>query len=165
MHGLRKRVTSGFGTIVNVHISETRHQFLSYKTMNTRLVYLCGPIHGLNDQDCRFWRNKAKELLGAKNIMCVDPMSNDNRGREGKFGSQLVELDKKWIMSCDTILANCWTPSYGTAMEVHFAWQQHKKVVVVTNHTSPWLHYHSSIIVPTIEDAIDQLNYPESEFI
>ncbi len=123
--------------------------------MKASLVYLCGPIHGMGDQDCRHWRQKASELLRAKNIMTIDPMSNDCRGREGKFERKLVETDKRWVSTCDTLLANCWTPSYGTAMEIFLAWQQHKQVIVVTGSTSPWLSYHANRVHRTIEDAID----------
>ena len=48
---------------------------------------------------------------------------------------RIVESDKKSIMYCDTLLAKCDHPSFGTAMEVHFAWSLRKQVIVVTRAT------------------------------
>jgi nucleoside 2-deoxyribosyltransferase len=127
--------------------------------MKASLIYLAGPIHGLSDQDCRYWRQKASQLLRAKSMMTISPMSNDCRGREGRFVQQLVNREKVWIQQCDTVLANCWTPSYGTSMEILYAWEQHKQVVVISQSKNPWLICHSDLMVDTIEDAIDQLEY------
>ena len=120
-------------------------------------VYLAGPIHGMSDDQAWGWRRTARELLFKKNIMSLNPMDMDYRGREMESMDRLVERDKGWIMSCDTVLANCHTPGYGTAMEILFAWEQHKQVLVITTEESPWLYYHADLVVETLEDAVDNL--------
>jgi len=47
-----------------------------------KTTYLCGGINGLNDSQCKNWREEAKELLGTETL---DPMRNDYRGIEDKF--------------------------------------------------------------------------------
>ena len=132
--------------------------------MNARLVYLCGPIHEATDAQARNWRDEAKSVLNAKNIMTVNPMDNDCRGREQKFQKALVEKDKKWITECDTLLVHCPEPSFGTAIEIYFAWSLQKQIISVSNHTSPWLHYHSTKVFKELKDALELLNFPESPF-
>lgn len=41
-------------------------------------VYLCGPINGCTDDQCKNWREAAKQVLSDT----VDPMRRDYRGRE-----------------------------------------------------------------------------------
>jgi hypothetical protein len=76
-----------------------------------------------------------------------------------------VELDKWDIDQCDVVLAYAWQPSAGTSMEVLYAWEGSKKpyweskvervVLVIPEHLriSPWYRYHSSVILPTLDDA------------
>ena len=125
--------------------------------MEASLVYLAGPIHGMSDDQAWDWRRTARKLLLKKNIMSLNPMDSDYRGRETKHYDRIVARDKHWIMSCDTVLANCHTPGYGTAMEILFAWEQHKQIVVVTEHKSPWLLYHADAVVKTLKDAVECL--------
>jgi nucleoside 2-deoxyribosyltransferase len=130
--------------------------------MNARLVYLCGAIHEAPDATARNWRNHAKKALNKKNIMTVNPMDNDCRGREARFQKQLVEKDKNWITECDTLLVHCPEPSFGTAMEIYFAWSLHKQIVCVSRHTSPWLHYHATKVFDELDEALDSLIFPTS---
>ena len=126
--------------------------------MKAKLVYLAGPIFGKTDDECRAWRQDARAKLHAKNVNTLDPTSNDYRYREEKFRSQLVEQDKKWIMSVDTVLAYCDEPSFGTAMELLFAWEQHKQVVAISTHRSPWLHYHATVVCKSLNEAVELLH-------
>lgn len=115
-------------------------------------VYLCGPINGRSDDDCKGWREAAKEKL----LNTCDPMDRDYRGRELEPGiaKEIVELDKKDIDGCDVILVYFDKPSVGTSMEVHYAFERGKRIVLVNKSDkplSPWLIYHCSEIVTTIE--------------
>lgn len=129
--------------------------------MTSSLVYLAGPIYEMDDT-CIRWRKGAQLLLRKKGIMSISPTDADYRGKESIAGiaTQVVERDKRDILSCDTIIAKCDMPSYGTAMEILFAWSMHKQIVVVTNTKSPWITYHATKIVSTIEDAVGLLEYP-----
>jgi hypothetical protein len=118
------------------------------------LVYLCGPINGCTDAECKDWRSYAKSHL----TNTLDPMRRDYRGREAESVNEIVELDKRDVAACDVILANCPKPSVGTSMEIFLAWQMSKIVVAVAQEpVSPWLRYHSTKIVGTIKEAIDWL--------
>lgn len=126
-------------------------------------VYLCGPIHGCTDGECTNWRAEAAAALPDT----VDPLANhrDFRGREHEHMAEIVEDDKLAIMGCDALLVNFTQDkqAIGTCMEILFAWEQHKIIIVVAPrwaNLSPWLHYHASAVVHRFEDAYAWLNYP-----
>jgi len=129
--------------------------------MIARLVYLAGPIYE-QDDTCIRWRKAASALLRKKNIMSIKPTDADYRGKEqDKYAPQMiVQKDKTDIMMCDTILAKCDHPSYGTAMEIMFAWSLQKKIIVVSSSYSPWIRYHATEVFPTVEAAIDAMRFP-----
>ncbi len=120
------------------------------------VVYLCGPIFGKTDSECRDWRNLAKGQLG-RVAHIHDPMDNDIRGHENDIRGDMVVLDdKRKIMSSDILLVypGC-EGSWGTAMEVHLAYSLHKYIVGVGSpaHVSPWYRYHCNIMGITLKDA------------
>lgn len=116
-------------------------------------VYLGGPINGCTDEEASGWREAVKPLLEAKGHDWLDPMSRDYRGREMEPGiaAEIVNGDKDDIKACDVLLMNCPKPSYGTAMEILYGWDRHKRVIVVLpddgRDPSPWIVYHSDQIV------------------
>lgn len=121
-------------------------------------VYLAGPINGRTDDDCMGWREFAKLEIGEERV--VDPMRNDYRGKEGEPGiaTAIVEADKTDIHGCHAMLVYFDKPSVGTAMEVFYAWQLGRKVFVVNasgKPPSPWLVYHSTAVVGSLEEGID----------
>jgi nucleoside 2-deoxyribosyltransferase len=118
-------------------------------------VYLAGPINGRTDADCRDWRNYATRHL-ADVAEVFDPMIRDYRGRELEPGiaAKIVEQDKRDIDQCDVLLVYFDRPSVGTSMEVLYAWQLGKKVVVINQSDrtlSPWLLYHSHARVDSLD--------------
>jgi nucleoside 2-deoxyribosyltransferase len=137
--------------------------------MTSALIYLAGPINGRTDSDCKDWREYAKSRWGGPTL---DPMSRDYRGREQEPGiaREIVEGDKEDIDRAKGLLVYYDQPSVGTSMEVLYAWQMGKPVVVVNTSgrpASPWLQYHASLIVhcedarsirQAITDALAELN-------
>jgi nucleoside 2-deoxyribosyltransferase len=123
-------------------------------------VYLAGPIFNCTDEECRDWREYAtKKIVGTS----IDPMRRDYRGIEEESIAEIVELDKLDIMEADYVLVNYGDippGSVGTAMEILFAWEQHKTVYIVTTQpkVSPWLTYHSTLIFTSLDDAILYIN-------
>jgi nucleoside 2-deoxyribosyltransferase len=116
-------------------------------------VYLCGPINGRSDDDCKVWREAAKAVLPDT----LDPMRRDYRGREAESVDEIVELDKEDVLACDALLVYYDKPSVGTSMEILFAWEHRRPVVLVNKSDaplSPWLVYHSRHIVSTLDEAI-----------
>lgn len=117
-------------------------------------IYLCGPINGCTDEECKDWRELVKAIWPGT---CIDPMRRDYRGREADSVREIVELDKIDVSKADAILVSCDKPSWGTAMEVIYAWQIGKPVVVVCPEgmsISPWLRYHSHAIEHSYADAV-----------
>lgn len=129
--------------------------------MKSSLIYLAGAIYE-QDDTCIRWRKATSLLLRKKGIMSLSPTDADYRGKEQSrfIPETIVKKDKRDIMSADTILAKCEIPSFGTSMEIMFAWSLRKQIIVVTNSFSPWIRYHADEIYPTLEEAINSLEYP-----
>jgi nucleoside 2-deoxyribosyltransferase len=126
-------------------------------------IYLAGPIFGRVDSQCRVWREWFIENSG---FDCLNPMCRDYRGMEDANVSEIVELDKKDIDSCDVIVVMYDKPSVGTSMEVLYAWERKKPVIVINNSDqltlSPWLVYHAAKIVKTLQEAVNAIKNLDS---
>ena len=117
-------------------------------------IYLCGPINGCTDSEAKDWREFVKSQWSGTTL---DPMRRDYRGREHESVNEIVELDKIDVLKCDVVLVNYDKPSVGTSMEVLFAFERGKLVVVVAApdaRISPWLAYHSHKICHSFGDAL-----------
>jgi nucleoside 2-deoxyribosyltransferase len=120
-------------------------------------VYLCGPINGCTDAEAKDWREYVKAQLPDT----LDPMRRDYRGREDQCVNEIVELDKIDVCNSDVLLVNYDKPSVGTSMEVLYAFERGKLVVVVCKEgasISPWLRYHAHAILHSFGAAIDYIN-------
>lgn len=118
-------------------------------------IYLCGPINGCTDAEASNWREFVKERLFQHEH--IDPMKRDYRGKEAVAYREIVDLDKADVRAADLILVNYDKPSVGTAMEVFYAWGLDKPVLVWAPPAaviSPWLRYHSTKIVHSIDEVI-----------
>ena len=119
-----------------------------------KAIYLCGPINGCTDDECRDWREYVKaSWLGET----IDPMRRDYRGKEDESVPEIVTLDKIDIANSDVILVNFDKPSVGTSMEVFIAFTTGKLVVVVVDSgtvISPWLRHHSHAILNSFDAAL-----------
>jgi nucleoside 2-deoxyribosyltransferase len=125
-------------------------------------VYLAGPINGCTDAECKEWRHTAKVVLHLAGCEVIDPMRRDYRGTEDGFEHDIVTIDRKDIESCDIVLANVNVASWGTAMEIAYAWSIGKKVIGFATHTSapsisPWLRFHCRLIADSLGHAIDAI--------
>jgi hypothetical protein len=121
--------------------------------MNT--IYLCGGINGLSDEQCTSWRQLAKDSLKGFNFL--DPMRRDYRGREHECVDEIIGGDKVDIINSDIVLVNATRPSWGTAMEILYAYQHQKVIVAVTGDSivSPWVVGHCSHSFKTWGQACD----------
>lgn len=123
-------------------------------------VYLCGPIAGCTDEECKGWRERAKAVLHNT----LDPMDRDYRGREAECYREVVELDKLDINQSEALLVNFPRPSVGTCMEILYAWEHQKIIILVVPKDiklSPWLLYHATKIFNSFADAIEYLKQYE----
>lgn len=118
--------------------------------------YLCGPINGCTDAECKDWRAELKAHFPS----AIDPMKRDYRGKEAESYREIVDLDKRDVRSADVVLVNYVKPSVGTAMEVFYAWTIGTPVVLLCERDavlSPWLRYHSTSIVHSVKDAVAKI--------
>lgn len=124
-------------------------------------VYLAGPINGCTDAEAYDWRDDMTHRLSGFEIL--SPMARDYRGKEDESVEEIVEGDKADIDASDIIIAFCPKPSVGTSMEVFYAWERGKTVIVYAPGdapVSPWLRYHSTAIYRTAEEVADHIGAP-----
>jgi nucleoside 2-deoxyribosyltransferase len=117
-------------------------------------LYLAGPINGCTDEEANGWRTEVKKL----HPDVLDPMARDFRGVEGNHTALIVEGDKKDIDECDGVIVWFEKPTVGTSMEILYAWERRKPVVLINRSDrplSPWLTYHCIASVSSIEDALE----------
>lgn len=120
-------------------------------------VYLAGLINGCSDSEAKDWRETLKAL---DQFTWVDPMKRDYRGVEAVKYREVVDLDKRDILSCGTIVVMFVKPSVGTSMEMLFAWENGIPVILIDRSEgplSPWMIYHSTSIVNSLEEAMEVL--------
>lgn len=125
------------------------------------VVYMAGPINGCNDDEANGWRETFDRKMRSIGNTTLDPMVRDYRGREDESVKEIVELDIADIDACDVFLAYCWQTSWGTAMEIFYAWRAGKKVILVVpegSRISPWLRYHSTDIVTSLDRAAEYIH-------
>lgn len=121
-------------------------------------VYLAGPINACSDEEVTRWRTDARAHLEPRGHEIVDPADRDFRGVENETFESIVEGDKADIDGCDLVLAYCWQPSYGTAMELLYAWERKIPVVAVVPNgqpVSPWVRYHAAVVCPSLYGALN----------
>lgn len=133
-------------------------------------VYLAGPIANMDDAQTHDWREMATLLLAQDGIETIDPAKlRDFRNVWYPSDLVVVEPDKRDIDSSDVLLANTHLVSVGTSMEVLYAWERGKFVVIVhpdPEHASPWLHYHSHAFERTLALALWEINeYKRMSFV
>ena len=122
-------------------------------------VYLAGPINGCSDAEATDWREAIKSRVGAE---CIDPMKRDYRVKELANYREIVELDKLEVVNSDCLVVMYSNPSVGTSMEILYAWERGTPVLLIDSQNkplSPWLIYHATSIVKTIDEAIEKLNF------
>ena len=130
-------------------------------------VYLCGAMAGCSDEQAADWRDEAEVVLANHGITTLNPMDRDYRSVNYKNDPEsvlpdLVEEDKIDIEMSDVVLCNYeWVgvgenTGAGTNMEILFAWERAKRVIVVAPEgmsLSPWVYYHSHNVFRTMNDA------------
>ncbi len=140
-------------------------------------IYLSGGIKGLTDEQAFGWRKEVCKHYGCREdgIPCL---VGTRCGRpEVKFiiptriqyrpdmddrtaARWLCKRDKMAVAKSDIVLVYAPVPSWGTAMEVMYAYELDKRIVVVCDEDdpSPWLVAHADVIVPDFEIAYDEID-------
>jgi nucleoside 2-deoxyribosyltransferase len=123
-------------------------------------IYLAGPINGCTDDEAMAWRLFARQEIG-RDWTILDPMDRDYRGRERDNATAIVNGDKADIRASDVVLVNATRATWGTAMEVHYAYTRRKRIVAFgAVNPSPWLTHHSDELHNTLADTLLSLSRP-----
>lgn len=118
-------------------------------------VYLSGGILGLTDEEIHGWRDYIKSWFALDNIDFSDPSR-----RKPSIEKLIVEIDKAEIIKCDLMICKAFPASWGTAMEIIFAWTNNIPVIswIPSNENiSPWITYHSIVTANTLDSLILQI--------
>jgi len=137
-------------------------QMYGYVQYMKKKIFLSGPMRGVQRSLGLKWRVDAASYLSEK----FDTL-HALRGREQKESftdsRAAVARDLADIKNCDILLVNdsfenC--SMIGTSMEVFFAYQLHKPVIIFGNAHGEdyWLNYHSHLRVKDLKEACDVLN-------
>lgn len=135
--------------------------------MSISRVYLAGAINGCTDAEMSDWREAMKARRYKNNFWFLDPTVRDYRDRELEYGvpTEIVTLDKRDIKNSDYMVVWYEKPSVGTSMEVFYAHSLDIPIIVIdkrelnpVSKLSPWLVYHATSIVQTIQDAAETLD-------
>lgn len=136
-------------------------------------VYLAGPIDGVAKEDSHGWREQIKDAL--PDIDFLDPLRRDYKEKDTgdivwadeKFVIELVENDKMDVRNSDVVLVYHDRPSVGTSMEILYAFDRGIYVLTVGctgKPLSPWITYHSTKIVNSLDEAIEELTKLSEDF-
>lgn len=125
-------------------------------------IFLSGPMRGVDRMESLQWRIQAKEMLQEK-----FEVIHAFRGREEKETftdpRAAVIRDLSDIKDADVVLVNDTVKDcsmIGTSMEVFFAYEQKKPVIVFGNahEKDYWLNYHIHLRVNSVEEACEVIN-------
>jgi hypothetical protein len=131
------------------------------------VLYLCGPINGKTDAECKGWRDWTKTHWQGS---CLDPMRRDYRDVPLTPGlaEEIVNHDLQDINLSDALLVYFDGPSVGTSMEIFYAAHVRAKPVFLINpgmqkSLSPWLVHHTqevfgSLDLPTLRIIYSKLS-------
>lgn len=143
-------------------------------------IYLGGPLDDATPEQISVWRNQIKEVFPWNYEQFLDIFPGyrveyaflDPSHRiftqvelnDHTVIKEIVTLDKVDIASSDIILANLQlldkVRCVGTIMEIIYAWQLGKYVIVIMDRitpVSPWIQYHCHKIVYSVDEAIQYL--------
>ena len=125
-------------------------------------VYLAGGMAGLQDKDCKVWRDTATQLLSGCQIL--NPMVRDYRFTINEPYESIVEDDCDDILKSDIVLVRLDVPSWGTAMEIRFAFDKGKRIYGFSENglfwdaLSPWVKYHVTDYFASLSRACEYIN-------
>lgn len=147
-----------------------------------RYVYLAGPITGLEFGEAVDWRDYVEDDLFTHSVhgdtepwLAFSPLHGKEEVAEAYEGLPLpdsfegdesvADEDFDYIDRCDAVLANfsgAQRVSIGTCVELGYAFARDKRIITViperaTIHDHLFIRRVSSIIVPTLKDALAEL--------
>ena len=119
-------------------------------------VYLAGAITGV--EDANVWRTEATRVLESLGFEVINPVLVEAKTITD---SEVVLFDYRAILKSAMILVDARAPSWGTAMELLFAFQNDIPAIAWgiedPSKVSPWLRRHTSAIEPSLRHVFFNL--------
>jgi nucleoside 2-deoxyribosyltransferase len=125
--------------------------------MNKRTVFLAGPMRGLERAVSLSWRQNAARQLASKFRTLHAMRAREHKETFSDYRAAVIR-DLNDIECSDIVLVNDSFPNVsmiGTAMEVFFAHQHNKPVIIFgsAHEKDYWLNYHSHMRVADLKEA------------
>lgn len=125
-------------------------------------IYLAGAIDHVSPEFALNWRKQATEVLKQAGYEVLDPTASkdlfDPEANTNRYTPKyIVETDKAMIDQADILLAEISKsniPYIGTSMEILYAWERGKRVIVWGGSKSYWIRYHASLIFDDLESVL-----------
>jgi len=96
-----------------------------------------------------------------KNDWDVDKIASGEISIADEDIAFIVEEDKKDILKCDYLLAYVKKPTFGTVMEIMYAYEKYIPIIAVNPNGDwkgdIWLKYHACVIVNTLDEAFEYI--------
>lgn len=129
------------------------------------IVYLAGAIDHADPRFAVKWRQDATARLKAIGYEILDPTEGKNLyhpavNTDLYTPQQIVEADKAMIDRADILLVEMSRkdiPYVGTSMEILYAWERRKHIVVWGGTKSYWVRYHANKVFLTLHEALRNL--------
>jgi nucleoside 2-deoxyribosyltransferase len=135
-------------------------------------VYLAGFIHGSVLEKCKSWRKRIRDFYtnykGAEYpIVWFDPMNGEEGVSQDGLSSNIpanaiVSRDYQCVVKCDIVVVNMDTfgadrPLTGTMIELGWAWEHKKTIIMITNERKYFEHPFFKCMVSNFVESIDEL--------
>ncbi len=129
-------------------------------------VFVSGPIQGMETEQS--YRDVVREICTRCGYDVVDPWKREKilyRGTEQGWWSRVpvadfIRRDLEDIERCDMMVAYLPKLSAGACMELFYAKLKGKRTICISQieDTSPWIVFHSDIMLRSIEELEDALS-------
>ncbi len=126
------------------------------------VVYLAGAISEVDPTYATEWRTVAERYLSGAGFEVLNPCAGKDLYAPGVnedmfTPAQIVEADLEMIWQSDIILAEVGRrdiPYHGTSMEIAYAYQWKKTIIVWGGSRSYWIRYHATAQFKGLPQAI-----------
>jgi nucleoside 2-deoxyribosyltransferase len=128
-------------------------------------VFISGPIQGFENKQS--YRTAIRKICTDCGFEVVDPWEREKiiyKSEEPNWWEKVpvagfIKRDLEDIEKCDVLIAYLPFLSAGTCMELFYAKLKGKKTICICSleNPSPWIIFHSDIIIRSIEDLKDVL--------
>jgi nucleoside 2-deoxyribosyltransferase len=130
--------------------------------------YLAGPIDFDKDRDIQSWKQKLKELCKnsgrCNNILLFDPDTYSFNKITSDISTYIHDVNMAAIDHADGLIVRWMSGqiSVGTPIELYYAIQQHKKIILVTDmvNSSVYINFianHSTVVVKDVDKAYGEM--------